>query len=430
MKKIITILLMLILAYTGIYAQVYSSDVELVSQDGSNVTLRATATADKKKDATQLAAKSAFNMLFHSGVEGLKGGTPMIAVERSDYDYRFFSESRYINYITSELEVVDETKINKKVRIGIRLSINVKSLVADLQRNNIAVSPTWTDAKAKKATSALNPTIVLVPETNSSTGSDYNAMRTLVENNEALKYALDRLTGEFTKHGFKTRNFITQLQNSKNNEIVQRGSRSDAKTKIVQQLPGDIVVKVGTQVRTDANNHIECTLSINAIENQTSGNLAASTFPSGKYYKGNVTNSELVEYSIGQIKQDFFSQIQSSFEKIVSEGREIYIDMTLSEAVGDWDFDQDSPATGNNFKDELDDWLRDHAQQSVYDMSNSTDKFIHITLNIPLWNSERGRSYTISNFNSDLRKFFNAQFADNYKASFTAQGQKINIIIE
>lgn len=430
MKKIITTLFMVMLAFASTHAQVYSSDAELVSQDGHNLTLRASGTAEKKKDATQLAAKSAFNTLFHSGIEGVKDGTPMIAVERKDYDYRFFSESRYINYITSELKVVDDTKINKKVRVVVQLTINTKSLIADLQHNNIAVSSNWVDAKAKKATAALNPTIVIVPDINSSEGTDFAAMRTQVEKSEALKYALTRLTGEFTKHGYKTRNFITQLQNSKTNEIMQQGSRSDAKTKIVQQLPGDIVVKVGAQVRTDANNHIECTLNINAVENQTNGNLAASSFPSGKYYKGNVAQSELVEYAIAKIKQDFFTQIQSSFEKMVSEGREVYVDLTLSQAISDWDFDQDSPATGNNFKDALDDWLRDHAQQSVYDMSNSTDKFIHITLNIPLWNAERGRSYTISNFNSDLRKFFNAQFADNYKASFTALGQKINIVIE
>ena len=36
---------------------------------------------------------------------------------------------------------------------------------------------------------------------------------------------------------------------------------------------------------------------------------------------------------------------------------------------------------------------------------NNTDKYIHMTLNIPLWNVERGRSYTLSNFSSDLKKF-------------------------
>lgn len=98
--------------------------------------------------------------------------------------------------------------------------------------------------------------------------------------------------------------------------------------------------------------------------------------------------------------------------------------------VDDWDFDQDSPSTGDNFKDVLDEWLRSHAQNSVYDMSNNTDKYIHMTVNIPLWNVERGRSYTLSNFSSDLKKFLKTQLGDGYKASVTAQGQKLEIMIQ
>ena len=78
----------------------------------------------------------------------------------------------------------------------------------------------------------------------------------------------------------------------------------------------------------------------------------------------------------------------------------------------------------------LDEWLRSHAQNGVYDMSNNTDKYIHMTVNIPLWNVERGRSYTLSNFSSDLKKFLKTQLGDGYKASVTAQGQKLEIMIQ
>ena len=181
---------------------------------------------------------------------------------------------------------------------------------------------------------------------------------------------------------------------------------------------------------TDANNQMECQVSVNAVESQTNGNLASATFPSGKYYKGQISESELVDYAIKTIKADFFTQIRSSFEAMVSQGREVYVDMTISNSIDDWDFDQDSPFTGDNFKDTLDEWLRSHAQNSVYDTSNSTDKYIHMTVNIPLWNAERGRSYTLSNFGSDLRKFLKEQLGDAYKASVTAQGQKLEIQIQ
>ena len=81
-------------------AQNYSTNVTLVEENGNNVTLEATAIADKKKEASELAVKSAFHTLFHCGVEGLKNSIPLVTQERKDYDYRFFNESRYINYLS------------------------------------------------------------------------------------------------------------------------------------------------------------------------------------------------------------------------------------------------------------------------------------------------------------------------------------------
>lgn len=118
------------------------------------------------------------------------------------------------------------------------------------------------------------------------------------------KYALDKITGEFTRRGYKTRNFVSMLQNSKKDELLRTKSQSDVNTQIVQQLPGDIVITVGADVTTDDQNQVECQLSITAVENQTNGNLAAATFPSGKYYKG-VGEAELVDYALKKIKSDF-----------------------------------------------------------------------------------------------------------------------------
>ena len=410
MTRIILSLLFGLFFCTNINAEVYSTDATLVSQDGNIITVRSSAVADKKKDAALLAAKSAFHTLFHAGIEGVKDGTPMVAVERNDYDYRFFSESRYINYITSEVKTVGDKKVGNKVRVTVQLS--------------------WGVASAKKSTSALNPTIVIVPGLKASEGSDFQAMLEAIDASEAKKYALDKMTGEFTKKGYKTRNFVSQLRNSKKDEMMRTQSQLDINTMIVQQLPGDIIVTVDAAVVTDANNQMECQLSISAVESQTNGNLASATFPSGKYYKGNVSESELVDYAFKKIKADFFNQIKTSFEAMVSQGREVYVDMTISNSIDDWDFDQDSPSTGDNFKDVLDEWLRSHAQNSVYDMSNNTDKYIHMTVNIPLWNVERGRSYTLSNFSSDLKKFLKTQLGDGYKASVTAQGQKLEIMIQ
>lgn len=412
---------------TVLCAQNYSTDVTLVEGDGNSVTLEATGVADKKKDATLMAAKSAFHTLFHVGVPGLKNGVPMVSVERKDYDYRFFSESRYISYLSGEIMTIDTEKIGGKYRVKARVTVLLKSLLADLSRNNMTVSPGWSDAKAVNATAALNPTIVVVPYMRGE-NTDFEAMRREVNSRPSVKTIIGQLTGEFGKHGYKTRDFITQLQNSKTNSVLTLGTQSDAKTKIVQMIPGDIVVSVDVLVNTNANGNSECQLNISAVEKQTSGNLASMSFASGQYMTTDTVR--LASYALGKISKDFFTGLQSSFEDMVKKGREIMIDMTLSQTVTDWDFDSETPNGAGYFKDVFDEWLRGHSYQGVYDMGMSTDKYIHATVNIPLWNMEKNRSYSLSNFGSDVKKFFREQLGDSYKASVTAMGQKLAVTIE
>ncbi len=411
----------------NICAQNYSTDVTLIEDNGNSVTLEATGVADKKKEAGLMAAKSAFHTLFHAGVEGLKNGVPMVSVERKDYDYRFFSEARYINYLQGEINMIDDEKIGGKCRAKVRVTVQIKSLLADLEHNKMAISPGWSDAKAVNATAALNPTIVVIPYVRGEE-TDFEAMRKEVNARPSLKNIIAKLTGEFGKHGYKTRDFITQLQNSKTNAILTLGTQSDEKTKIVQMIPGDIVVSVDVVVNTDAQGRSDCQLNVKAVEGQTSGDLASASFASGQY---NTTDTvRLAGYALDKISKDFFTGLQSSFEDMVKKGREIVMELTLSQAVTDWDFDQDSPNGSENFKDAFDEWLRKHSHQGVYDMGMSTDKYIHGTVNIPLWNTEKNRSYSISNFGSDMRKFFKEQFGDSYKASVTAMGQKLVVTIE
>lgn len=91
---------------------------------------------------------------------------------------------------------------------------------------------------------------------------------------------------------------------------------------------------------------------------------------------------------------------------------------------------KDGPASGEYFKDALDEWLRANAFHGIYDMSRSTDKYISVSINVPLWNAAKNRTYTLSNFGSDLRKFFKKHLGEDYKANVTAMGQSMTVIIE
>lgn len=408
-------------------AQNYSDDVQLESGDENTVTVTASAVAPKKKDAEVLAAQSAFHCLLHTGVAGLKDGNPILAEAKRDYDYRLFNEGRYLTYIIGTPKTVSTKKIANNQRATVTLTINLKTLRADLTRNKQVFSPAWADAKKKDPTSALNPTIVVVPYTDSSDGYSYEAMRTRIEQNPVERYAVERVAEAFQNHGFKTRDFIAQLQNSKNRDMLREGAQTDVSTMMVRELPGDIVVTIGVRTQSQGNT-TRVGIDTRAVEKQTAGRLATKTFESGYYHT--TDTAFLVREAIKKIEADFFSQLAASFEQMISKGREVQLDLNISEAVADWDFEQDGPASGEYFKDALDEWLRENAFHGIYDMSRSTDKYISVSINVPLWNAEKNRTYTLSNFGSDLRKFFKKHLGEDYKANVTSMGQSMTVIIE
>ncbi len=409
-------------------AQNYSDEVELLGEQDGVITLLSSATADKKKEAQELAIKSAFNSLFHSGIEGVKSKIPMISVPRSDYDYRFFNENRYINYLAGEAVVTNSSKIMKHHKVTMKLAINTKTLRSDMERNNLTLNPVWVDKKKVDPTASLNPTIVVVPYVDSKWGYSFGSMRNRIECSPLQRHVLGKITEKFAKNGYKTRDFVSQLQNAKNDMVLRDGAQTDDRTMLVQQLPGDIVVTVEINMHTNAANQSEMSLNLRAVEKQTDGILASKVFDGGRYH---TTDSiVLASGAIEKISSDFFTQMQNAFEEMVKKGREIILDMNLSETVSDWDFDQDSPESGEFFKDAFEEWLRTNSYQSIYDMNLSTDKYIEARVNVPLWNYEKNRSYTLSNFSSDLRRFFKTQLGQDYKPKITALGQKVSIIIE
>lgn len=408
-------------------AQNFSDDVQYVSGDDNTVTLTASAVAPKKKDAEILAIKSAFNCLFHTGVAGLKNGQPILSATKKDYDYRFFHDNLYINYMVGQPKTIQTKKIANNQRATVTLTINLRTLKAELTRNKQTFSPVWSDAKAEAPTSALNPTIVVVPYTDSNDGYSFEAMRKRIEANQIERYAVERVAEAFQNNGFKTSDFITKLQNAINRSVLQEGTQTDNATMMVRELPGDIIVSIGLTTQSQGTK-TRVSIETKAIEKQTAGRLATKTFHSGYYHTSDTTL--LVREAIKTIENEFFAQLNSSFEQMISKGREVQLDINLSESVDSWDFEQDAPASGEFFKDALDEWLRANAFNGVYDMSRSTDKYIAVTINVPLWNAEKNRSYTLSNFGSDLRKFFKKHLGDEYKANVTAMGQGMSVTIQ
>lgn len=410
----------------SIMAQDYSSDVKLLKSSGNEAVFVSSAAEEKGKDAEEMAVRSVFNALFHEGVEGLNGGTPMVGVERKDYDYRFHNTKRYLNYLVGKPVKLDKVKYGGRQHQTFEVAVNIAALKKDLVKNEVTLHPSWADAKKEDVSSAISPVIVVVPYVKDSPGGFEDA-RALMDSDIAVKTAVEELNSRFSARGYKTRDFLTALQNSKTDDLLREGTQTDLKTMVVQQLPGDIVVTVDLSVNGDGATN-QCNVSLKAVERQTEGVLAAENFTSGRYHVKD--GAVLAKNAIDQIDDSFFNRLAEAFAGMVKTGRQMNLELTLSEGVTDWDFDSESPATGDDFKETLEEWLRSKAFGGRYDMSLSTDKFIKASINLPLWDQEKGRTFRITNFTSALKRFLRDQLGDGYKPAVTSLGQRVLVTVE
>ena len=409
-------------------AQEFSSEVSLERQSGSDAVFRTTVACNKGgKEAEELAIKSTFNALLHDGVEGLQNGQPMLSEARKDYDYRLYSTKRYTMMLAGKPVKTDEFKYNGMRKITFEVPVNIKSLKNDLEKNDLALNHAWADKKKETTVkAAINPVIVVVPEMNSGDGG-FEAMRDLVDANPAYKTGVNKLSELFSTNGYTTRDFRTALENSKTADVLRDGAQTDLRTMVVQQMPGDIVVKIDIDMKQKGATY-GANVGVRAVERQTEAVLAAETFTSGFYHVSDPV--VIVDKAIETIGPDFFTKLGDAFAQMAKKGRAMNLDFNISATVADWDFDTESPADGSEFKDELEEWLRANSFQGVYDMSLSTDKYIKATINIPLWDNEKNRSYRITNFTAALKRFLKSKLGDEYKVSVTALGQKLSIMIE
>lgn len=424
----LAVLLSAIISLSG-NAQSLSSDVELENQAGSDAVFRVSVVSPNVGTASEdLAIRSVISALLNTGVEGLNNGQPMLSRPEPEYEGRLASSRGYLMMMSGTPSKVGEMKFNGMYKLTYQVPLNINSLRKDLEKNKFALNHAWIDSKKElsPAEVAIRPVIVVIPEiTDGEQG--FEELRDLVNKNPAYKTGINKLIQLFGDNGFVTRDFRTAIENSKTSDLLREGAQTDVKTMVVQELPGDIVVKMDIALKHRGNAN-GANVTVRAVERQTEAVLSNETFTSGFYHISDP--AMIVDKALDRVAPDFFSKLGDAFNRMASEGRSMILDINLGEAVSDWDFDLESPADGSDFKEELYEWLRANSYRGIMDMSVSSSKYIKANLNIPLWDTAKNRSYRIENFTSDLKKFLNKKLGGEYNVNVTAMGQKLSIMIE
>lgn len=266
------------------------------------------------------------------------------------------------------------------------------------------------------------PEIVVVPFT--AEGED---VRVIIENNPMMALAISKVKEQFNNRGFITKDFITLLKASKNTAIMMDEAAIDYKARIVRESKADIQVIVKIMGNQQSNGAVEVALMLEAVEVQTGNSLANKSYLSGKF----VTNDfiKLANRALDMIGDDFFSNLQSAFNQMVEEGRELAFQIGFSSDC-EMDATSEVGSNGNDFQMEMEDWLSNNAFRGVYSL-NGSEKLLDASMQVPLYDQTTGAPFNLSRMRTVLKKFLDPLLASNgCVAKVNVTGQRLHVIID
>lgn len=265
------------------------------------------------------------------------------------------------------------------------------------------------------------PEIVVVPFTLE--GQD---VRPVIENNPMMALAISKVKEQFNNRGFITKDFIALLKASKTNALMMDEAAIDYKARIVRESKADIQVITKIAVNKNPGGAAEVALTLEAVEVQTGNSLANASYLSGRFMTSDSTR--LANRALDMINDDFFANLQSAFNQIVEDGRELAIQIGFS---SDCEMDATSEVgnSGNDLQMEMEDWLANNAFKGVYSI-NGTEKLMDISMQVPLFDQTTGNPFSLSRMRSVLKRFLDPLLKPSgCIAKVTVTGQRLSVII-
>lgn len=266
------------------------------------------------------------------------------------------------------------------------------------------------------------PNIVVVPF--SKEGQD---IRKIIEDNAMMSLAMSKVKEEFNNRGFITKDFIAMLKALKTDDVMMDDSQMDVKARIVQSSKADIQVVTKITVNKRDQGAAEVSLELEAVEVQTANSLANKSFLSGEF----ITNDSirLANRALSMISDDFFGNLQSAFNQMVEEGRELNMSLSFAKDC-EMDATSEVGSNGNDLQMEMEEWLSQNAYKGVYGL-NGSGKLLDISMQVPLFDQETGNPFNLSRMRTMIKRFLDPLLKVNgCLADVVVRGQKLNVTIK
>jgi len=372
LKTLSILLLFSVIGTSMAWGQTYTNDATLVQKKKLSAVVKASGMHEKKKEATLMAVKSAFDTYFNYGIVGLNDDRPLIsdaaAASSSAYLERFFDDKskRYLSFVATYEEDKNPKKLpNNMYKATITLEIYTDALEKDLSRNNVKTSALSTVPKIQEV--VYQPTIMVVPYKQQNKGyKEILREAGYVD----LRNAITRVQDAFVKKGYSIKDVMAVLEATEKSMLLESNSS-------VESFDGHLINSSGSDVyvTVDAGHNtndagISGSIALVAYERASGKLLASKQANTQRYAKGTLT--DVYRIAIGSIIDDFMKDITSSYAKKADLGNTFVLRVSTGN-MATMDLNSEIASEGGYpLSDVLRKWLRQNALNGNFHVQGAT----------------------------------------------------------
>lgn len=416
LRRIVMSVVVMCMAMTA-SAQNYSMDALLKEIRGNYAVIECSGIAQSKKDAIEMAKKSAIYTLLYSGIDGLNNNRPLVdgKLERDDQAYvdRILNTTGYANYIRGCVETGKMNKtVDRQVQVFVVIELYHESLKRTLEKAGIM--PRQVDNLDELTEVIAMPTIMVVPFC-----KDGQSYEEAVRTNSNMRMAISKVNEGFINEGVETKDLLVCLANAETYRL-RMGDNMTLDDAILMNSGADVSVSVDMTV--DKNEYgVRVALTLRAVEIATGNTLATKSEYSARK---NTTADMLCSVAAKAMIGDFMQQISARMIKKTETGQSVSVRFTID------------PSSAINMDTEINDilplsdilmsWVKRHAKDGRYHTQGRTSNllvFSDIYINNAI---EDGLQNDVNDFALALYKYLREL---GLTVSRTITGNSVDIII-
>lgn len=239
--------------------------------------------------------------------------------------------------------------------------------------------------------------------------SDY---KTAMKSSSDLMNVISKINILMTDRGFPLKDLSATLRSIEQNQAMNRATQSKSSGALIAESPLDILKR---QAKADILLEVDWTVNSTGPKRTITYNLRGLDAYTGKQIAGAqgtgapsfaVDIPTLLEEAVLSNMDHFTAQLQSHFDDLFANGREVIVDVMVFE--NDFGLDLEKEYNGQELTEIIDDWMAMNTVNHRFSKSDASENFILFEqVRIPLLR-ENGMAMDTEYFVRELSKFLKA----------------------